>query len=50
MAKIIKDVSRRGLLKTGAKGSAVIAAGLAAPMIFTKRSWAYTNEPTGGSR
>ncbi|MGH1482138.1 MAG: substrate-binding protein [Geminicoccales bacterium] len=49
MAKIIKDVSRRGVLKTGLKGGAAITAGLAAPMIFTKRSFAYTNEPTGAT-
>jgi len=38
MAKIIQDVSRRGVLKTGLKGGAAITAGLAAPMIFTKHS------------
>ncbi len=49
MAKIIKDTSRRGFMQAGLKGSAAITAGLAAPMIFTRKSWAYTNEPTGGS-
>ena len=40
-------ISRRGLLQ----GTAVLGAGLAAPTIFTSKSWAasYTNEPTGSS-
>ena len=40
-----KSTSRRDFLK----GTAVVGAGLAAPMIFTKtaRGAAYTNEPTG---
>lgn len=40
------DVTRRGVLKTGA----VAGAGLAVPTIFTASSVAaFTNEPTGGS-
>jgi len=40
------DVSRRGLLKTGA----LAGSGLALPTIFTAQSaHAYTNEPTGSS-
>ncbi|WP_417816757.1 ABC transporter substrate-binding protein [Tritonibacter scottomollicae] len=40
------DLSRRGLLKTGA----VTSAGLALPTIFTAQSAsAFTNDPTGGS-
>ena len=40
------DVTRRGVLKTGA----VAGAGVALPTIFTASSAAaYTNEPTGGS-
>ncbi|TNJ43919.1 substrate-binding protein [Phaeobacter sp. B1627] len=40
------DVSRRGLLRTGA----VTGAGLALPTIFTAQSAAaFTNDPTGGS-
>ena len=39
------DITRRSVLK----GTALAGTALAAPMIFTKRSWAYTNEPTGGS-
>ncbi len=38
-------ISRRGLLKT----SAVAGAGLAAPMVWRRPAYAYTNEPTGGS-
>ena len=40
-------ISRRGVLQ----GTAVLGAGLAAPTIFTSKSWAagYTNEPTGGT-
>ena len=44
---MIKNLSRRGLIKTGA----VAGAGLAAPTIFTGASWAqsqnFTNNPTG---
>ena len=47
MAKFIKDTSRRGFMEAGLKGSAAITAGLAAPMIFTRKASAYTNEPTG---
>ncbi|MDF2232103.1 substrate-binding protein [Albimonas sp. CAU 1670] len=36
-------ISRRGLLKT----SAVAGAGLAAPMVWRRPAYAYTNEPTG---
>ncbi|MGB7285741.1 MAG: substrate-binding protein [Salaquimonas sp.] len=43
MSKLI--INRRGLLKTGA----AVGAGLAMPTIFTGSSWAYTNEPKGGS-
>ncbi|MGV6848984.1 MAG: ABC transporter substrate-binding protein, partial [Marinibacterium sp.] len=40
------DVTRRGMLKTGA----VAGAGLALPTVFTASSAsAYTNEPTGGT-
>jgi ABC-type branched-subunit amino acid transport system substrate-binding protein len=40
-------MNRRGLLRS----SAVIGAGLAAPMVLTGRAWAqsYTNEPTGST-
>ncbi|SFI40833.1 substrate-binding protein [Albimonas pacifica] len=38
-------ISRRGLLKT----SAVAGAGLAAPMVWRRPAYAYTNEPTGSS-
>ncbi|SET33471.1 substrate-binding protein [Oceanicella actignis] len=38
-------VSRRGLLKTGAAAGV----GLAAPMVFSRPAWAYTNEPKGKS-
>lgn len=38
-------ISRRGLLKT----SAVAGAGLAAPMVWSRPAYAYTNEPTGGT-
>ncbi|NIY73853.1 ABC transporter substrate-binding protein [Marivivens donghaensis] len=41
----IKNISRRGLLRTGA----VTAGGLALPTIFTSSASAYTNEPTGSS-
>jgi branched-chain amino acid transport system substrate-binding protein len=37
------NFTRRGLLKTGAIGSA----GLAMPTIFTSAASAFTNEPTG---
>ncbi|MBT9385527.1 substrate-binding protein [Pseudooceanicola sp. CBS1P-1] len=40
-----KLLTRRGLLKTGAIGSA----GLAMPTIFTSAAHAFTNAPTGGS-
>jgi hypothetical protein len=45
MSKLI--MNRRGLLRS----SAVIGAGLAAPMVLTGRAWAqsYTNEPTGST-
>ncbi len=51
MAKIIKDVSRRGLLKTGAKGGAAIAAGLAAPSFFTRHAFGqeFRNNPGDGA-
>ena len=39
------NITRRNALK----GTALAGTALAAPMIFTKKSWAYTNEPTGGS-
>jgi branched-chain amino acid transport system substrate-binding protein len=38
-------ITRRGILK----GSAVLGAGLAAPTIFTRSAYAYTNEPTGST-
>jgi len=38
-------ISRRGLLKT----SGVVGAGLAAPMVWRRPAYAYTNEPTGSS-
>ncbi|SDX31267.1 amino acid/amide ABC transporter substrate-binding protein, HAAT family [Albimonas donghaensis] len=38
-------ISRRGLLKT----SAVAGAGIAAPMVWSRPAYAYTNEPTGGT-
>jgi ABC-type branched-subunit amino acid transport system substrate-binding protein len=37
------STSRRGLLK----GGAALGVGLMAPTIITKKSWGYTNEPTG---
>jgi len=37
--------TRRGLLKTGS----MVGMGLAAPMFFTSRANAFTNEPTGGT-
>ncbi len=43
MAKF--TISRRGLLKT----SAVAGAGLAAPMVWRRPAYAYTNEPSGSS-
>ncbi len=44
MADFFK-VSRRGLLK----GGAVAGVGLAAPMVWRRPAYAYTNEPTGSS-
>lgn len=38
-------ISRRGLLKT----SAVTGAGLAAPTIWSRPAYAYTNEPSGST-
>ena len=38
-----RKIGRRTMLKT----TAVIGAGLAAPMVFVRRAHAYTNEPTG---
>ena len=38
-------ISRRSLLKT----SAVAGAGIAAPMVWSRPAYAYTNEPTGGT-
>ena len=38
-------ISRRGLLK----GTAVAGAGLAAPMVWSRPAYAYTNEPTGSA-
>ena len=38
-------IGRRDMLKT----TAVIGAGLAAPMVFVRRAYAYTNEPTGAT-
>ncbi|MEC9435286.1 MAG: substrate-binding protein [Pseudomonadota bacterium] len=38
-------ISRRGLLK----GTAVAGAGLAAPMVWSRPAYAYTNEPTGST-
>ena len=49
MGKFMNDTSRRGFMKAGLKGSAAITAGLAAPMIFTRKASAYTNEPTGSN-
>ncbi len=42
---IKSDLTRRGLLKTGA----LAGAGLAMPTIFTSRAWGFTNEPKGGT-
>ncbi len=39
------NVSRRGLLKTGA----VAGVGLAAPTLWSRPAYAFTNEPTGGT-
>ncbi|MFT4793912.1 MAG: ABC-type branched-subunit amino acid transport system substrate-binding protein [Paracoccaceae bacterium] len=39
------NFSRRGVLKTGA----VIGAGVAAPALWRRPAYAYTNEPSGGS-
>jgi ABC-type branched-subunit amino acid transport system substrate-binding protein len=39
------NFSRRGVLKTGA----VIGAGVAAPTLWRRPAYAYTNEPSGGS-
>ena len=39
------NISRRGLLK----GGAAVGGGLAAPMLWRRPAYAYTNEPTGGS-
>jgi len=39
------DLTRRGVLKTGA----IAGAGVALPTIFTSGANAFTNEPTGGS-
>lgn len=39
------NVSRRGLLR----GGAALGAGVAAPMLWRRPAYAYTNEPTGGS-
>ncbi|MEO1471693.1 MAG: ABC transporter substrate-binding protein, partial [Pseudomonadota bacterium] len=38
-------LNRRGLLRSGA----ALGAGLAAPTIFTRSAYAFTNEPTGGT-
>ena len=38
-------IGRRDMLKT----TAVIGAGLAAPMVFVRRAYAYTNEPAGAT-
>ena len=40
-----RKIGRRDMLKT----TAVIGAGLAAPMVFVRRAYAYTNEPTGAT-
>ncbi|WP_193173725.1 substrate-binding protein [Nisaea nitritireducens] len=45
MAKFNPGFSRRGLLKA----SAVAGVGLAAPTIFSSKSYAYMNEPKGGT-
>lgn len=40
-----RKIARRDMLKT----TAVIGAGLAAPMVFVRRAYAYTNEPKGAT-
>jgi len=40
-----RKIGRRDMLKT----TAVVGAGLAAPMVFVPRAYAYTNEPTGAT-
>ena len=40
-----RKIGRRDMLKT----TVVIGAGLAAPMVFVRRAYAYTNEPTGAT-
>ena len=40
-----RKIGRRDMLKT----TAVVGAGLAAPMVFVRSAYAYTNEPTGAT-
>ena len=40
-----RKIARRDMLKT----TAVIGAGLAVPMVFVRRAYAYTNEPKGAT-